>query len=860
MVTELEEIPLRLLEGTAPSRHRLYAEAFREYGIALPAPEPEGAAARIRNAAIRETLLAFLHDWLFFWVPDADKGQLRAVLDRADDDDWRRRLRETLRGAYDPGERQFLLRAREAPDQPPLILGGLAYAILNHGTEGEEARALVREAQRRHPEDFWINLHLGHILLAERPREAVGYFRAAVASRPESSQAHLMLGRALHDAGDTDGAIAAFRKAIPLTSKRAGARDLARALARKGGLEEARALWARQLEASPPAYDPWDGYAPLCAFLGNEEAYRWARKALLERPRDRSDHWAMAERDSLACLLLPASEEELRRAVALVDRAVTTGPKFFPDNAYLLFISGLAEYRQGRLQQAVPSLEESAALLPNRAGPRLALAMAQFRSGRPAEACQTLAAAVGAYNWMESQADHPTAWVSHVLRREAEALILPDLPAFLRGESKPRDNDERLALVGACQSQGRYQAAARLYAEAFAADPDLAATLTTECRYRSTREEPHYERVESINTEARYLAARCAALAGCGLGRDGAGLSPTERVRWRQQARVWLRADVALWDKTLDSGSEQDLGLARRMLTHWQVEPDLAGIRDVNALDEASAEERNDCFALWDEVGAVLRRIAVQERALVLDPKRADPRRVVPTELLRQGRLEEARVAWRAALEGNPLDHNAWYGYAELCLFLGREDDYRRARGELLARFFNTENPYFAERTGRACLLLPTTGDEMHQAVALIRRAAASDPSKDPPAFPWFLFARGLAEYREGKFHEASSTLRGDASRLDLPIARLVLAMALYQAGQLAEARKTLAAAILSYDWRETQARDPGAWICHVLRREAERQILPNPPAVRRGERQLQDHAAGATALAGSGQGQDADL
>ena len=75
MVTELEEIRLRLLEGRAASGHRLYAEAFREYGIALPAPKPEVAAAQIRNSAIRETLLAFLHDWMFFWVPDAEQDQ-----------------------------------------------------------------------------------------------------------------------------------------------------------------------------------------------------------------------------------------------------------------------------------------------------------------------------------------------------------------------------------------------------------------------------------------------------------------------------------------------------------------------------------------------------------------------------------------------------------------------------------------------------------------------------------------------------------------------------------------------------------------------------------------------------------------
>ena len=66
--------------------------------------------------------------------------------------------------------------------------------ILTRGTEGEEARALCR-GPARHPGDFWINLHLGYILLAESPDEAVGYFRAAVASRPESSQAQIMVGR-----------------------------------------------------------------------------------------------------------------------------------------------------------------------------------------------------------------------------------------------------------------------------------------------------------------------------------------------------------------------------------------------------------------------------------------------------------------------------------------------------------------------------------------------------------------------------------------------------------------------------------------------------------------------------------------
>src|SRR5262249_28193421 len=66
MVAELEDVRLRLLEGRkrhepdAPRGERLYAEAFRDYGIDLTTLEPAEAAAKIRDSAIRTTLLAFL--------------------------------------------------------------------------------------------------------------------------------------------------------------------------------------------------------------------------------------------------------------------------------------------------------------------------------------------------------------------------------------------------------------------------------------------------------------------------------------------------------------------------------------------------------------------------------------------------------------------------------------------------------------------------------------------------------------------------------------------------------------------------------------------------------------------------------
>ena len=83
------------------------------------------------------------------------------------------------------------------------------------------------------------------------------------------------------------------------------------------------------------------------------------------------------------------------------------------------------------------------------------------------------------------------------------------------GTYQPRDNAERLAELGICQFKGRRTAEAGLLAAAFAADPTFASDVEAWLRYRVARE---------------------AAVAGCGGGVDGAGLSDPEGVRWRKQA------------------------------------------------------------------------------------------------------------------------------------------------------------------------------------------------------------------------------------------------------------------------------------------------------------------------------------
>jgi tetratricopeptide (TPR) repeat protein len=101
----------------------------------------------------------------------------------------------------------------------------LAYALGHLGERQTEA-ALLRRAQRAHPEDFWINHDLARSLMGSgQAEEAVRFYSAALAIRPSSELILVALGEALRAAGRDDEAAAyprgrrprgpGFRKTIP---------------------------------------------------------------------------------------------------------------------------------------------------------------------------------------------------------------------------------------------------------------------------------------------------------------------------------------------------------------------------------------------------------------------------------------------------------------------------------------------------------------------------------------------------------------------------------------------------------------------------------------------------------------------
>jgi hypothetical protein len=171
--------------------------------------------------------------------------------------------------------------------------------------------------------------------------------------------------------------------------------------------------------------------------------------------------------------------------------------------------------------------------------------------------------------------------------REGERLVSlsPRLRAVLVGDDRPADSTEGIAFGQLAYYSKVNAASARLYAEAFAADPKLA---------------------DDLKTDHRQNAACSAALAGTGMGVDDPPPGEAGRAKLRQQAQDWLRADLVLRRQQLDTGTHEARSQVRAKLQHWEADRDLAGVHDPEVLNKLSEEERQAWRAFWGEVDTLL--------------------------------------------------------------------------------------------------------------------------------------------------------------------------------------------------------------------------------------------------------------
>jgi serine/threonine-protein kinase len=464
----------------------------------------------------------------------------------------------------------------------------LAMSLEESGRK-EEALEQYRLAIELDPTAFVPRYNRALLLYAlRRYDEALMDFKACFQTvNPDLARVYTHAGMVREAKGQPDEALVEYRRAVTVDPKYPDAQKKIRnILLQQGHAADARTAWAKALDASPPEHDAWYGYAELCLFLGEADEYRRARTDLLANFGTTTDP-AVAERTARACLLLPATGNDLRQAVALADRAVDIGRvKNSTYLSYYRFVQGLADYRQVRFEPAIAAMRGEASTVLGPA-PRLVLAMALHQSGKPAEARKALAAAIASHDWSPAKVRDQDGWIYHVLRREAEGLILPDLPAFLAGKYEPKDNDERLGMVGACQFLGHHRAAARLYTNVFAAEPKLTG---------------------DPDTKNHFYAGRAAVQVGCSRGADAAEADDAERAAWRKQGLKWLRVLLTAWVKWLDGDPAARRVTTRQALTRWREDPELACIRDQAELEKLPPNERKDFAAFWADLNALIAR------------------------------------------------------------------------------------------------------------------------------------------------------------------------------------------------------------------------------------------------------------
>src|SRR5262249_4859528 len=128
MLKRLEEARLQAAAGgkegwDLTGVDRVYTETFQGYGLDVAFPDADKAAEQVRTSAIRLHLVAALDDWAI-WRNRLKKGSgdpQAAVAGRADDDPWRRRLRQAIGRA----DRAALSEQAKEPatlSQPPAYI------------------------------------------------------------------------------------------------------------------------------------------------------------------------------------------------------------------------------------------------------------------------------------------------------------------------------------------------------------------------------------------------------------------------------------------------------------------------------------------------------------------------------------------------------------------------------------------------------------------------------------------------------------------------------------------------------------------------------------------------------------------
>jgi tetratricopeptide (TPR) repeat protein/serine/threonine protein kinase len=438
----------------------------------------------------------------------------------------------------------------------------------------EEALSKHQDAIKLDPNSANVHVSLGDTLCdMGKFEEAIKEHRRAIKLDPKMMEAHYNLGRALDNKGELDEAITEYRKAIELRPSAFAHCNLGIALRKKGMLDTAITECRKAIDLKPDLPIAHDCLGSALGEKGLlDDAIVEFRKAIQLKPDS-------AEiQDNLGNAL--SQKGLLDQGIAQLRKAIDFRPNFWSAHNNL----GTALLKKGLVDEAIKECRKAIELNPNAAGAHANLGAALITKGMLDEGITECRRAIELNSDIAAarhNLDRALRWV------KAEAK----LSAILKGEVRPADAAERIALADLCQQEFKklYVVSYRFYADAFAEQPQLADDL----------EHGH-----------RYNAACAAAQAGCGEGKDADQTDDKERARIRRQALDWVRADLAAYRKWLEKEPDKARPVNVKQMAHWQQDTDFAGVRGTEALAKLPEGERAEWSKLWQDVAALGKQAA----------------------------------------------------------------------------------------------------------------------------------------------------------------------------------------------------------------------------------------------------------
>ena len=180
--------------------------------------------------------MAALDDWAACATDRDQQAWVLAVVRQADPDPWRDRVRDPATWD-DPAALRDLADRAPVAEQSPQLLAVLGARL--RAKKLDAVRFLERVASA-YPGDFWVNVEMGNALCDQsKPGEAIGYYRTALALRPETVSLRYALGDLYLAQQRWDGAIAEYEQAVRLDPENAWCHNrLGFTLAWKGGRDD----------------------------------------------------------------------------------------------------------------------------------------------------------------------------------------------------------------------------------------------------------------------------------------------------------------------------------------------------------------------------------------------------------------------------------------------------------------------------------------------------------------------------------------------------------------------------------------------------------------------------------------------